>query len=149
MSPRPPAATPPSGAEPRDPESLSEALAGLRAEDPRQRARAAKALGRQGPDVASAVPDLLTVLADPDPMVRAVAAGALGRIGAPEAVPGLVAAAADPLPGVRFWCAEALGRLGVRSEAVLALLRRLADEPEIHVQAAARRALAALHGPPG
>ncbi len=95
----------------REPQSLEEALALLASADPRQRAVAARALGRQGPDVAAAAPALLGRLGDEDPMVRAQAATALGRIGALHAVGPLRRLLEDPVAPVRFWAAEALARL--------------------------------------
>lgn len=134
--------------EPRQPENLSEALRLLDAQDPRQRALAAKTLGRQGEDARPAVSSLVARLEDPDPMVRSMAAAALGRIGAAEAVPPLTRALNDPLAPVRFWVAEALGRIGVPDAAALAALARVAAEPEVHARTAALRALAALERPP-
>jgi HEAT repeat protein len=130
--------------DPREPESLPEALEMLRHADPRRRALAAKALGRQGADVRAAVPDVLRVLLDPDPMVRSMAAAALGRIGDPAAVDGLLLALSDPLVPVRFWAAEALGRLAPARADVRAALARLAEGDEAHVRTAAARSLAGL-----
>lgn len=135
------------GAEPEEPADLASALLALGSEDPRARVLAAKALGRQGPDVRAAVPNLLRTLSDPDPMVRSMAASALGKIGAPEAAPALVLALADPVVPVRFWVADALGRLGVDAPGAREALARLAAEPEPHVRAAATRALASLRRP--
>jgi HEAT repeat protein len=136
------------GAEPTEPTDLASALAALAADDPRARTLAAKALGRQGPDVREAAPHLMRALADADPMVRSMAASALGKIGAPQAAPALVAALSDPVVPVRFWVAEALGRLGVDAPGAREALARLAAESEPHVKAAATRALAFL-GRPG
>lgn len=137
-----------SGTEPLgEPEDLSTALSWLRDADPRKRVLAAKALGRQGPSVAEAVPALLTTLVDPDPMVRSMAASALGRIGHASAVGPLQACLADPLVPVRFWAAEALGRIGVSAPGLREALERMAREEEAHVRAAAQRALVRLPAP--
>lgn len=130
-----------------EPEDLSTALAWLGDEDPRKRVLAAKALGRQGPSVAAAVPALLGTLGDPDPMVRSMVASALGRIGHASAVGPLQARLADPLVPVRFWVVEALGRIGVSSPGLRETLQRMAREEEAHVRAAAQRALARLPAP--
>jgi HEAT repeat protein len=130
--------------EPGEPADLASALVALRSEDPRARTLAAKALGRQGPDVREAVPHLLGTLSDPDPMVRSMAASALGKIGASEAAPALVRALSDSVVPVRFWVADALGRLGVDAPGAREALGRLASEAEPHVRAAAARALAVL-----
>jgi HEAT repeat protein len=132
-----------------EPGDLASALAWLAAEDPRQRSLAAKALGRQGPAVAAALPSLLKALEDVDPMVRSMVASALGRIGSPEAIPGLMARLADPVVPVRFWSVEALGRIATPAPGLADLLARLARDDEAHVRAAAARALARLRARPG
>lgn len=128
----------------QEPEDLSTALAWLADEDPRKRVLAAKALGRQGPGVAQAVPALLVTLSDADPMVRSMAASALGRIGRPEAIAPLMERLHDPLVPVRFWAVEALGRIGRAHPGLREALERLAREDEAHVRAAAQRALVRL-----
>jgi HEAT repeat protein len=128
----------------QEPEDLSTAQAWLADEDPRKRLLAAKALGRQGPNVASAVPALIVALADADPMVRSMVASALGRIGDAAAVAPLQARLADPVVPVRFWVLDALGRIGVAAPGLLETLRRMAEVEEAHVKAAAQRALARL-----
>jgi len=130
-----------------EPQDLSTALAWLQSDDARKRTLAAKALGHQGADVASAVPALLLVIEDADPMVRSMVASALGKIGRPDAVPALLARLADPVVPVRFWSAEALGRIRVAGPGVREALERLAREDEAHVRAAAARALARLRDP--
>ncbi len=129
-----------------EPGDLSTALAWLTAEDARQRTLAAKALGRQGPAVAEAVPDLLRVIGDPDPMVRSMVASALGKIGRVEALPALLACLSDPVVPVRFWAAQALGQIGAAGPGVREALARVAREDEVHVRAAAVRALTQIPG---
>ncbi len=129
-----------------EPQDLSTALAWLAADDVRQRTLAAKALGRQGPSVAQAVPALLRAIGDPDPMVRSMVASALGKIGRVEALPALLACLADPVVPVRFWAAQALGQIGAPAPGVREALARLAREDEAHVRAAAARALAQIPG---
>jgi HEAT repeat protein len=126
------------------PGDLATALSWLEDEDPRRRTLAAKTLGRQGPDVASAVPALAKALADPDPMVRSMAASALGRIGSAEAALPLLESLRDPSVPVRFWAVEALARLGAGTPGLRSELERLVREDEAHVKAAAQRALARL-----
>ncbi|MFM8386164.1 MAG: HEAT repeat domain-containing protein [Planctomycetia bacterium] len=127
-----------------EPTSLSQARAWLRDGDPRKRMLAAKALGRQGASVAEAVPDLCAALQDADPMVRSMVASALGRIGEGRAVPALLACLADPVLPVRFWAVEALGRIGQAAPGLREALEGLARSDDLHLSAAARRALARL-----
>jgi len=124
-----------------EPQDLSTALAWLATDDARKRTLAAKALGRQGPSMAEAVPALLRAIDDPDPMVRSMVASALGKIRRVEAIPALLACLYDPVVPVRFWSAEALGRIGAAAPGVREALERLAREDEAHVRAAAARAL--------
>ncbi|MFM8979066.1 MAG: HEAT repeat domain-containing protein [Planctomycetia bacterium] len=127
-----------------EPTSLSEARAFLRDQAPRKRMRAATALGRQGPQVAAAVPQLCSALEDADPMVRSMVASALGRIGHGDAVAPLLARLADPVLPVRFWAVEALGRIGQPAPGLRESLDALARGSDLHLSAAARKALARL-----
>ncbi|HEY6564166.1 MAG TPA: HEAT repeat domain-containing protein [Pirellulaceae bacterium] len=72
----------------------------LRDEDPKSRLRAAKILGRIGPDAKDAVNELVRVLEDPRIVVRKAAARALGQIGpaAGRAVGPLLQVIDEPLP---------------------------------------------------
>jgi HEAT repeat protein len=74
----------------------------------------------------SAVPALLTALADKDGMLRRAAANALGHIGSPETISPLVNALKDIDANVRATAASALGELG-DSQTVEALVSALQD----------------------
>ena len=108
------------------PASLVESV---RAEQPRERVVAARALGRRGDD--AAIEPLLGALADTDAGVRGAAAFALGRIGAGAAAEPLVATLRDDDYLVRLMAVRALaaiGRPGIES----ALVERL-DLSLIHI----------------
>ena len=128
-------------------------LAELQAEDPRQRWRAAAALGSVR--TAEAAQALARALYDPQPFVRWAAAQALGEVAGratDRAVPVLVAqqvaeAAAAADPGARAAAADALAAWGRRAplEPLLSLVR----DSHAPVRAAAARALglAGNHSP--
>jgi HEAT repeat protein len=67
--------------------------------------------GRATPTRASALAELLALLADPDALVRKEAARGIAALGAVEALPELIRALADPDPGVRAAAQQALERL--------------------------------------
>jgi HEAT repeat protein/lysophospholipase L1-like esterase len=108
------------------------------------RGMAAEALGRLGPEAASAVPELIAATSDRRPEVRWRAVWALGRIG-PAAKPAVLAlriALADP--DVRWRSAEALGGIGPSAvEAVPDLIALLRD-PSSSVRWRAVAALGAI-----
>jgi HEAT repeat protein len=126
-----------------DVSSLVKALAD---EDAVVRTRAAKDLGRLGPEAVGAVDALARALRDVDPMVRSMAASALGKIGAGarSGALALVLALGDPVFPVRFWAAEALGRIGADVPGALEGLEELARDENPAVRAAARKAVASL-----
>ncbi len=107
--------------------------------------KAARALGRLGPQAKDAVPGLVTAVADENGHVRREAIIALGRIGgSAEAAgaPALLRALEDPDPEIRRAAATALGRVQAAA-ARPALTRHLADEDEA-VRTAAQRAIEKL-----
>jgi HEAT repeat protein len=79
--------------------------------------RAAIALGKTGDP--SAVPALISALADENDHVREEAAEALGIIGDARAIDPLIKALRDPQRGVRLRAAKALEMIGDRAEPAL------------------------------
>jgi len=79
--------------------------------------RAAIALGKTGDS--SAVPALITALADENDHVREEAAEALGIIGDERAIDPLIRTLHDPQRGVRLRAAKALEIIGNRAEPAL------------------------------
>jgi len=73
--------------------------------DPKQRARAARELGKQGED---AIPRLVPYLSDADANVRVEATKALVEIGGPRTADGLVRAAGDTDPEVQIRATDGL-----------------------------------------
>jgi HEAT repeat protein len=100
------------------------------------RAEAAMALGRIGPEAASAIPDLIGLLADNSDRVGNEAARALGAIGA-EALRPLIEACSDPKPPIRARAVAALGPLAAAdANARSVILDRCRDEaPEVRAAA--------------
>ncbi len=98
----------------RDPDDVSDALAGLRDRDPARRAEAAQRLGEVG---LPAAPALALALRDPDPLVRAEAARALGRTGAPDSLRAIAECLRDPDPSVRLAASTALRAIVTREAA--------------------------------
>jgi HEAT repeat protein len=79
--------------------------------------RAAIALGKTGDP--SAVPALITALADENDHVREEVAEALGIIGDDQAIDPLIQALRDPQRGVRLRAVKALEMIGDRAEPAL------------------------------
>jgi HEAT repeat protein len=125
-------------------EALADAMRGRGDAD--YRWKAARALGRMGPQAAEATPALAEALADDNGHVRIEAAIALGKIGpeAEAAAPALARALRDEDASIRREAAVALGRIGAPA-AVAALDRSLEDQDE-GVRAAARAALDSIRG---
>ena len=130
---------------------LESALSALDDEDPTLRMAAARRIGLEGPDAASAAPALVARLEDADPMVRAMAAAALGKVGADDAsvVGALVACFDDGAFPVRFWAAESLGRLPRAGHGALPALERLQRDEHKAVRGAASLAAARIRGAAG
>ena len=93
-----------------------ELLAGLSADDARERVRAVQKLGRTGEESALAVFERV-IRQDDDPMVRGQAAAALGKFGSERAIPALQAALDDLEQSVRVQAVRGLGHIGGESSA--------------------------------
>jgi HEAT repeat protein len=80
------------------PAAVPDLVRELASSSPERRWRAARVLGRIGPDAAIAVPELVRLLRDPDERVRLAAARTLGQIGpnAASAVPELIQLLDEP-----------------------------------------------------
>ena len=92
------------------------------AADERQRAKAARRLGRlQSP---LAIHELICALEDPSDQVRSAAADSLGRIGMAEASGPLARVLRDPAARVQSRAARALGRIG-GADSLKALLNNM------------------------
>ena len=89
----------------------------------------------------AAAPDLTIALRDEVADVRVWCAAALGTSGSSAAVEPLVGALEDSNAAVREAAAHALGALGPTARTAAAALRRLADDPDPDVRAAAADAL--------
>jgi HEAT repeat protein len=132
---------PPAGAIPEL--DILKHLAGLKADNPDVRKKAARDLGEFGLAAKAAVPRLIATLRDTVPEVRQAAAAALGNIGpeAREAARPLSQAVKDADPQVREAAAKALGQIRPADrEAVQALIDTLHD-PSDRVRSAAVVAL--------
>jgi len=113
-----------------------------RAREVRQRARAARAMGRSKSPMA--VERLVQAMNDVSPEVRVQAVKGLGETGAEEAVEPLVQELSDEESDVRAEAAEALGKLR-HPKGIDALFKAL-DSEDIRVQISAIRALGDIGG---
>jgi hypothetical protein len=116
--------------------------------DPPERQRLARTLGRLGPAARDAVPVLVEQLnSATEASTRQAIIEALGEMGpaATPAVPALVASLEGPCPVSREAAASALVRLGPAARKALPELGRLADNNDT----LARSVLARLEGPEG
>ncbi|TBR20253.1 hypothetical protein EPO15_13345 [bacterium] len=118
-----------------EPEPFFEQLA---SEDPKERAEAARSLGRPG--LEDAVEPLTPLLKDPDLEVRASALQALGRIGEPKAVRPILPLLEDKSKFMRALAVRALGDIG-SERARKPLEALLAKEKEALVLADAKKAI--------
>jgi HEAT repeat protein len=118
-------------------EQVKRSLAGLKSKDPKERAAAAKALGRAGPQAEGALPDLAEALGDLDGTVRRHAFAALMKIGkGPDAaVEGLLKALRSKDREIRRDAAGKLGVLGPRAGKAAPALGALLADPETRPQA--------------
>ena len=94
-----------------DDDPLPELIEGLRSEDPQDRLKAAKNLGRLGWLAREALPALIRTLEDADPKVRESSAQAIGLMG-PDALPTLILMLAHKDKYVRRKSVWAMGKLG-------------------------------------
>jgi HEAT repeat protein len=123
----------------------------LRSRNADVRRRAVSALGGVGPDAAAALPQLISMLADPDEETRAAVTKALGTIGTGPAavavVPGLLAALKDPDRLVRKAAAEALATIGARDERTIPALASMMRDRDREVKYAAHDGLSKIGMP--
>lgn len=129
-----------------DPEAVAavgRSITALRQGSAKQRAAAAKTLGRSSRD--DAVAALVRALADRDLRVRAVAADSLGKTRNPKAVRPLLGLLSDKSPLLRALAARSLGTLG--DESAIKRLKVLVEmEKNEKVLKEARKALKRLGG---
>jgi HEAT repeat protein len=101
--------------------------------DPKRRERGMRILARVGPDAASAVPDLVKLLADPDARTRTSALYTLAAIGpkAEPAVGPISQALADRDRDVKLTAAYALARIGPPAKGAAPTIARwtASDDP--------------------
>ncbi len=127
--------------------AIQEALKGS---DPKVCYAACYALGKIGPAAAAAKEDLVDRLADKDQFLCVASAWALCQIDpkspetAAEVVPVLIKALEEPEPPTRLHAAEAMGLLGPLAADAEDALKKLQDDPDEGVRAAAAKALKAL-----
>ncbi|WP_246420849.1 HEAT repeat domain-containing protein [Aporhodopirellula rubra] len=101
--------------------SVATLVESLDSDDPAERWKVARELGRLGPAAQDALPSLLSATNDNESSVRKHAIVALGRIGdgSPDVIEGLIKAVGDPDSGNRIAAANSL--------------RELVDDPEVLV----------------
>jgi HEAT repeat protein len=110
----------------------------------------AYALGRIGPAAAEAKPALEKLIASSDGNLALTSAWALTQIDptstdlAGKTLPVLTAGLNNPLPVARQGAAEGLGNLGSAAKDSLPALRRLLDDKDETVRAAAKKAIKAI-----
>jgi HEAT repeat protein len=110
------------------------------------RAEAIMALGRIGPDAATAIPDLIPMLAEKIERIAQEVPPALGRIGN-TAIEPLIAAAASGDVNVRAHAVASLGSLAVPNDQVHEAILKHARDQAPEVRAAAMEALAGFKLP--
>ncbi len=125
-------------------DDLRQALAGG---DERVRASAARALGYRGAAAKAALPALIKAISDPKAFrVKQAALLALAKFG-PSAAPAidkLIKLLKDPAPRFRELAAHVLGQIGPAASAAVGPLKKASIDEQATVQAAAKRALAAI-----
>lgn len=123
----------PAAAEAKPPEPAFEPepfVEQLSSEDPKERALAAKTLGRPG--LETVVEPLAALLKDPDLEVRATALQALGRIGAPRGVRPILPLLEEKSKYMRALAVRALGEIGSeRARKPLEELMKKEKEPMV------------------
>ena len=119
----------------------------LAAGDKRVRASAARVLGYRGSAAKAALPELIQAISDPKAFrVKQASLLALAKFG-PEAAPAidkLIKLLEDPAPRFCELAAHALGKIGPAASAAVGPLKKAGIDEQATVQAAARRALAAI-----
>jgi HEAT repeat protein len=130
--------------------NLSELVAALAAEDATQRAGAAEALSRMGPEAGQAAVPLIVACGDSSEQVREWAVAALEEAGPPKVsdLERLAALLSNQSPDVAFWAATLLGRLEADAGgAVPSLEAALSEDVAVSVRQRAAWALGKI-GPP-
>lgn len=115
----------------------------LRSQNPAERVRAAKDLGRLGWLARDAMPALARALDDDDGKVREAAAHAIGQMG-PEALPALVEMLRHDDKYVRRHAVWALGRLGPLARTALPSLCRALKDVDPRTASGAAQSLGSL-----
>ncbi|WP_157369511.1 HEAT repeat domain-containing protein [Zavarzinella formosa] len=122
----------------------------LKNRDEAQRLRAAKALGRLGPDAKSAVAELVISLNDPDDDVRRAVLKALGLIVGStrpsDAISVLILDLQDSDVGFRFRAAKALAAYGREAAPALDALQRAVNDRDKDVRRAITDAINIISG---
>eukprot|EP00439_Symbiodinium_sp_Y106_P073659 s109_g13.t3 len=117
----------------------------LSSSKPRDRWKAAAALGRMGKPVSGvASPELLRCLDDDDQDVRCAAARAVGHVCDGSAVDLLATLLEDEDGGVRWGAAEALGNIGAASASAMEALILITEDEEEDARQAAVQTLGKL-----
>ena len=141
--------------EEKGPEAVLSVIRLLHHKSASVRVRALQTIEGFGDTAVRALPMLLVKLRDPETEVRVLAAQALGAMG-PEAKPGvqgLLKALGDREAAVRLAATNAIGSVGpaartsyIGESTPIAELKKLADDPDDSVRAAAFEAIANLGG---
>ncbi len=120
-----------------DKEDIPKTIKALKSESAKERAQAAKAIGKHGAirynDIREAINPLKDLLKkDKDPNVRAAAAQALGNI-APqpkETVKLLIKTLEEKEPQVKMAAIEAIGKMGSAAKVAIPELRKIAQNKD-------------------
>lgn len=115
----------------------------LRGQNPAERVRAAKDLGRLGWLARDAMPALVAALDDDDGKVREAAANAIGLMG-PEALPTLIEMLRHDDKYVRRHAVWALGKLGPLAKSALRDLCTALKDPDPRAASGAAQSLGSL-----
>ena len=129
------------------PPTTAEILDNLKSTNPKERAKAATDVAKQGSDVTMAVPDLTELLTDEDVTVRAAAARALGILGpwAKGAIPALtIASRYDQSEEVQQAASTALELIGRPTGGDVPMLIASLKSPNRKVRATAAQLLGML-----
>ena len=127
--------------------AVPELIKSLASEDDQVRNSAIYALGKIGPAAKDAQPELRKKLTGDDDFARFAATWALVRIDpkdtklAAAAVPALIKGLSDERPLVRAEAAATLGELGSTAKSALAELKKVAEDADPNVSAAAKQAI--------
>ncbi|MBN2294212.1 MAG: HEAT repeat domain-containing protein, partial [Pirellulales bacterium] len=131
-------------------EAVPALIKSLDDEDMNVRYSTAFALGKIGPKAIEAEPQLTENLDSPDKFLSLVSAWALVQIApdadqvVPKALPLLIAGLDSEVVPVRIEAATALSILGPKAKSAVAPLKKLLNDPNEQVQAAAKKSLEAI-----